>query len=608
MTGSLADVSAAAPALIQALNDDSYAVRTFHVRRALSALGRDAVPVLLDVLRHGTARERIGSVAALLRIDSAYLSDAVPVIRECLDGTDEAAATDALVLIGDLGRDACRFADDLLRVSRSPATISAQPAWPGTRQTVAIRLSGHLRGTRHVVAPVLVEQLSARDPATRWSAARALGELGGRPVGAAVALARMVTDAGEHGAVRLEAAYSLAVIGRLHGETLPALVEVLRGGDSWMRIFAARIIGEMAAAVRVQPHPLTPWRVRDLRAIRAVRRLRDVTTTLRALLPLLNDPEYDVRRNAAYALSRLGPRAAAAIPSLVGALAREDTGPICAEALAAVGTAAIPALDRAVRDEAPMVARHAAYGLEKAGRTAPRSAPRFEPTIAHFYSHWDTDLTADKQRAFEELFTHSLGGAVTYTLPYPKVEFLRYLVEHKALLLHGTPTRDLEVLRPVRNSIDSRACGNVLGVYADRDAVRPIYFAVLDRERCFGLDNRFVDLDADGQIVRDARPYVDRYYQLSIGTPGLKCEPWRDGWVYALPADTFELWNEWTSRVPVKPVLRVAVTRSDLPVDVCAIDYRQIGNPLVHPTDEYPFLKDTQFTPIRFSGKPPWQS
>lgn len=153
--------------------------------------------------------------------------------------------------------------------------------------------------------------------------------------------------------------------------------------------------------------------------------------------------------------------------------------------------------------------------------------------------------------------------------------------------------------------------GNVSGVYADKGYMRPIYFAVVHRGRCFGLHNGFFDLREDGTITYDEEEGFDRrYYKLTIGVTGLRRNPWRNGTVYALPPDTFEHWNEWTSRTPVRPVLRLAVTPDDLPLrdDVWGNDYRMFSyGAWVKPgKDAFPFLKDARATPIHPAGQPPW--
>jgi hypothetical protein len=65
---------------------------------------------------------------------------------------------------------------------------------------------------------------------------------------------------------------------------------------------------------------------------------------------------------------------------------------------------------------------------------------------------------------------------------------------------------DLEVLRPLRWSYGTSSVGDVAGIYADRDPVRPIYFAVADKARSWGLSNRFFDLDENRRAIEGEAP------------------------------------------------------------------------------------------------------
>ena len=106
---------------------------------------------------------------------------------------------------------------------------------------------------------------------------------------------------------------------------------------------------------------------------------------------------------------------------------------------------------------------------------------------------------------------------------------------------------DLDILKPLRWSTDGADSGNVSGVYADKDWIRPIYFGVVNRKRCFGLINGFFDQTADGEItLAEDAGYDRRFYRLTVGVTGLPRSPWQNAMIYILPPDTFEFWNEWT--------------------------------------------------------------
>jgi hypothetical protein len=218
-----------------------------------------------------------------------------------------------------------------------------------------------------------------------------------------------------------------------------------------------------------------------------------------------------------------------------------------------------------------------------------------------------------KRTAFEALYQETLVkgpvSTVDYRLPYPKHEFLRYLVEHRGVLVHGSRHDDLDILKPLRWSTDGADSGNVSGVYDDKDWIRPIYFGVVNRKRCFGLINGFFDQTADGEItLAEDAGYDRRFYRLTVGVTGLPRSPWQNAMIYILPPDTFEFWNEWTSRSPVVPLMKLPVVPDDLPLrdEVWGANWRTGRASWVMPDEPFPFLKDVLATPIRSSDVPPW--
>src|SRR5271166_4882027 len=86
----------------------------------------------------------------------------------------------------------------------------------------------------------------------------------------------------------------------------------------------------------------------------------------------LRAADSGMRRQAAEALARLGPKAAAAVPALIEALAdkdvmvRRDAG----RALSRIGEPAVPALIEALADKDVMVRHDARHVLSKMGKVA----------------------------------------------------------------------------------------------------------------------------------------------------------------------------------------------------------------------------------------------
>ena len=601
---------AGVPALIEAFEHDSSVLRIFHASTALVKLGKPAIPALLEALNAEGIQTRVDAAITLAQIDSTYLEQIFPIIEAGLRSDNAEASQDALRFIGRHAKEyAARVVPFLLEVLRKPTSVDDPHAWTGNKRVPVAGLLASLGEPRETIVQALAANLQDEQPSVRWSAAVGLGTMKKNAREAIPALAEVVTHEAEVETVRVEAAYALAVIAPPKQVTLPVLLRALKSQDTWVRIFVARILGEMGSPSGKKRYgQKMSWSMQAYFAPRYVMRLRNPAPVVQALIPLLDDPVYDVRRNAAFALSLMGQKAMDAVPALMNGLTQEDTGAVYAEALARIGNGAVPMLEEILPRLDATGQRYAGYALQKLGVEPGLDIPGFKMEPRHFYVHFNVQLTEEKCRAFEALYERSLGKQVVYDLPYPKVEFMRYLVEKKGLFMHGTHLMDLEVLKPLRTSIDAADSGNVSGVYADLGYIRPIYFAVVDRARCFGLSNGFFDLDEEGNVLRgEERGFDRRHYKLAIGVNGVMRDPWREGMVYALPPDSFVYWNEWTSRVPVTPVLRIPVTREDLPVEVWGVDYRQEGNNFVRLEDEFPFLKDAQYTPVRLSGKPPWR-
>ena len=177
------------------------------------------------------------------------------------------------------------------------------------------------------------------------------------------------------------------------------------------------------------------------------------------------------------------------------------------------------------------------------------------------------DLGVDKVTAFEKAFASATRGrgGIEYQLPYPKHDFLRYLVAKRDIVLHGSGSGAIEVFEPTPQTDYFGRVRNA--VFAASDGIWPMFFAILDRSRYHGsLRNVcYWDLDAKGNR--------QKFYAFSINATFLGRQPWREGSVYVLPRATFERVvdedgspsEEWLSTREVTPLARLAVSPSDFP-------------------------------------------
>jgi hypothetical protein len=262
---------------------------------------------------------------------------------------------------------------------------------------------------------------------------------------------------------------------------------------------------------------------------------------------------------AADALSKMG---RPALESLVGLLSDPRAAPHAARSLALIAEP------------------EAAAALARAGVEPYRLSPADFLLPAPPLALNDADVAAFEARL-------AAGGRID-GLAGRKADFLRYCAERRGLMIHGSNHAELEVLRPIRWSGDSNAWGNVSAVYADPDGLRPMYFAIVDRQSTWFLDNGVRDFPEG------------RYYHVAIDAESLRARPWRVGMVYVLPPDSFELSHgqEWVSRAPVRPLASVPVEPRDFPFldRINASDWRLGGT---WPTFEgTPYLDWRRIRPI----------
>ncbi|MFL5917712.1 MAG: hypothetical protein ACJ74X_03210 [Gaiellaceae bacterium] len=169
------------------------------------------------------------------------------------------------------------------------------------------------------------------------------------------------------------------------------------------------------------------------------------------------------------------------------------------------------------------------------------TAPRDDPDLSNFPRLVQSVDDAD-------------GAHVQYDAAGPKHAFLRYLLEHRPVLLHGTGDASITRFEPRRQTDYDNEWANA--VFATDDPIWPIFFAVVNRPVAQSLVNAC------------SRRYGESHYYFSIGTDPRSREAWRSGWIYVLPREAFRLHPsgpEWLSPVAVEPLARLAVEPADFP-------------------------------------------
>lgn len=192
----------------------------------------------------------------------------------------------------------------------------------------------------------------------------------------------------------------------------------------------------------------------------------------------------------------------------------------------------------------------------------------------YFLTRPPADADAATAASFQALYAAQVvggdGGQVVYALPAPKWQFLCWLTETHDILLHGSGNGGIDEFEP-RKSNDVEEFGNRSAVYAASDGVWPIFYAVMDRDGYpMSLNNGCFRAAGDGSDL------VGPFYFFSISLDALRHRPWRRGFVYVLPRETFERQPlraggedfyvaQWAGLVPVRPLARIATGPEDFP-------------------------------------------
>ena len=180
---------------------------------------------------------------------------------------------------------------------------------------------------------------------------------------------------------------------------------------------------------------------------------------------------------------------------------------------------------------------------------------------------------AEKEQAFTLLYQtvveQDAGKVIEYALPYPKHEFLDWVVQEKDVLLHGSCEQGIQILEMNQANCQSKEFGNLEAVYATSDPILPIFYAIRDVQ---GVGFRYRVISG---VTRrfDSSGKEERTYNFKLHPIDLASKPWAAGAVYLLPKHTFkqgtndkgQLIEEWVSMVPVVPLAELRVEPSDFP-------------------------------------------
>jgi hypothetical protein len=107
--------------------------------------------------------------------------------------------------------------------------------------------------------------------------------------------------------------------------------------------------------------------------------------------------------------------------------------------------------------------------------------------------------------------------------------FLCALAERRRIAFHGTGDPEIERFEP-REPLDFAPFGQQEAVFATSDPIWAMFYAIVDRGgHDLTLNN--------GCLVLD--DLAESYYYFSVSSQALARRPWRTGYLYLLPTETF---------------------------------------------------------------------
>ena len=146
-------------------------------------------------------------------------------------------------------------------------------------------------------------------------------------------------------------------------------------------------------------------------------------------------------------------------------------------------------------------------------------------------------------------------------------QFMCSVAARRRIAFHGTGDPRIESFEP-REPVDFAPFGKQQAVFATSDPIWAMFYAVVDRHRHrLTLNNGCLVLEDTG----------DAYYYFSVSRQALPRRPWRAGYLYFLPADTFveqpgDVYAGQQARVPqlaspvaVTPFARLRVAPRSFP-------------------------------------------
>ena len=157
------------------------------------------------------------------------------------------------------------------------------------------------------------------------------------------------------------------------------------------------------------------------------------------------------------------------------------------------------------------------YWIERPSFRAERATQAAVDSFLQLADAGGGDLLLDM-----DAFLHEVPRVVRW-------HFLCSLAARRRIAFHGTGAPQIERFEP-REPVDFAPFGRQKAVFATSDPIWAMFYAIVDRSRyALTLNNGCLVLEDTGEA----------YYYFSVSENALDQRPWRSGYLYLLPADTF---------------------------------------------------------------------
>ncbi|MEK0316117.1 hypothetical protein [Cohnella sp. 56] len=170
-------------------------------------------------------------------------------------------------------------------------------------------------------------------------------------------------------------------------------------------------------------------------------------------------------------------------------------------------------------------------------------------------------FSAEEVKAFSRIYETAVSTHTEIVIEssFVKSRFIQYVCATREVVVHGSNHSGIDEFIPKRQTLFDGKYVNA--VFATKDAVWGIFYAVFDRRKLVGsFRNACLKLREDDSS----------YYFFSLTPNTLDKKPWTTGTIYFLPQKYFDRskkgivsFDEWTSQVAVKPLTQLQVGPQD---------------------------------------------